>query len=76
MVVIATKVYVEGSARDRATDSLRAQLDDAVGDLDVSVDLGVRDDGFPSVTVSGPDAAAARNVLREAWGEEIGRAHV
>jgi len=69
MVVIATKVYVEGSARDRATDSLRAQLDDAVGDLDVSVDLGVRDDGFPSVTASGPDAAAARNVLRETWGE-------
>jgi hypothetical protein len=68
MVVLATKLYVEGEARERALDSLRAQIDDDVGGLDVEWTLGVRDDEFPSVTVEGADATAARNVLRETWG--------
>jgi hypothetical protein len=69
MVVLATKVYVEGGARERALDSLRSLVDDALGDLDVESDVGLRHDEFPSVTVEGPDAPVARNVLREEWGE-------
>ncbi|MEF8838045.1 MAG: DUF2110 family protein [Haloarculaceae archaeon] len=69
MVVLATRCYVEGDARQRALDSLRSLVNDALGDLEVAYDVGVRDDDFPSVTVEGPDATAARNVLREAWGE-------
>lgn len=68
MVVIATKCYVTGAARERALDSLQSLLADAVGDLDVTFDLGVRDDDFPSVTVEGSDATAARSLLREQWG--------
>jgi hypothetical protein len=68
MVVLATKVYVEGDARSRALDSLRSLVDNDVGALDVECDLGLRDDGFPSVTLSGPDETAARNLLAERWG--------
>ncbi|MFD1589212.1 DUF2110 family protein [Halorientalis brevis] len=69
MVVLATKLYVGGDARDRALDSLRSMIDNEVGDLDVTVDVGIRDDDFPSVTVDGDDAVVARNLLREEWGE-------
>ncbi len=69
MVVLATKCYVDGSARKRTLDSLTSLVADDLGDLDVSVDVGLRDDGFPSVTLSGPDETAARNVLRDRWGE-------
>jgi hypothetical protein len=69
MVVLASKCYVEGDARDRALDSLRSQLDDELGDLDVAYTAGVRDDDFVSVTISGDDATVARNVVRESWGE-------
>ncbi|PSQ19249.1 DUF2110 domain-containing protein [Halobacteriales archaeon QS_8_69_26] len=68
MVVLATKVYVEGEARDRALDGLGSLVADRVGALDVEWDLGLRHDGFPSVTVEGPDAAAARNLLAEEFG--------
>ena len=81
MVVLATKCYVSGDARERALDSLRSLVDDAVGDLDVEFEVGVRDDDFPSVTVEGPDAVAARNHLAEQWGEitshlEPGEVHI
>ena len=69
MVVLATKVYVEGDARERALRSLGAQVDNALGDLTVEYDVGVRHDDFPTVTVDGPDAVVARNLLREEWGE-------
>ncbi|WP_353633523.1 DUF2110 family protein [Halobacterium sp. NMX12-1] len=69
MVVLATKLYVEGDARERALDSLRSQVDNDVGDLDVEYDIGVRHDDFPTVTLEGPDEVAARNVLAETWGE-------
>lgn len=69
MVVLATKIYVAGDARERALDSLRSIVDDAIGELDVAFEIGRRRDGFSAVTVDGPDAAAARNVLREDWGE-------
>lgn len=66
--MLATKVYVEGDARDRAMASLGTLVEDALEDLDVDVAIGLRADEFPSVTVEGPDATAARNLLRETWG--------
>jgi len=71
MVVLATKVYVEGGARDRALDSLGALVENELGDLSVPAEVGLRHDGFPSVTLTGEDAAAARNLLREQWGEIV-----
>lgn len=68
MVVLATKLYIGGDARDRALDSLRSLVNNDIGDLDVEFDLGIRHDDFPSVTIEGPDAVAARNVLTEEWG--------
>ena len=68
MVVLATKCYVDGEARERALDGLTAMVGDDVGDLDVEYDVGVREDDFPAVTVDGADAVAARNLLRERWG--------
>src|SRR6056297_121509 len=69
MVVLATKLYVGGDARERSLDSLRSMINNEVGDLDVTVDVGIRDDDFPSVTIDGDDAVVARNLLREEWGE-------
>jgi len=69
MVVLATKCYVDGDARERALDSLASLVENDIGDLSVTVDIGLREDGFPAVTVEGEDATAARNVLRERWGE-------
>ena len=71
MVVLATKLYVDGSARERALDSLTSLVQNAVGDLDVEFEVGVRSDDFVSVTVSGEDAVVARNLLREEWGEVV-----
>jgi hypothetical protein len=68
MVVLATNVYVEGEARERAIDSLGSLVENDLGDLDTEWTIGVREDGFPSVTIDGPDAVVARNVLRERWG--------
>jgi len=68
MVVLATKVYVEGDARSRAMDSLRSLIANDLGELDVSVDVGLRHDEFPSITIDGPDTVAGRNLLRERWG--------
>ena len=68
MVVLATKCYVDGDARERALDGLRSLVDNAIGDLAVEYDIGVRHDDFPSVTVEGEDAVVARNVLDERWG--------
>jgi len=68
MVVLATKLYVGGDARERALDSLSAQVEDVLGDLDVEWSVGVREDDFPSVTVQGDDAPVARSLLGETWG--------
>lgn len=68
MVVLATKCYVDGDARERALTGLRSLIDNEIGDLTVEYELGVRRDGFPSVTVEGDDEIVARNVLREEWG--------
>jgi len=69
MVVLATKIYVSGTAKERTLDSLDSLVANDVGDLDVEWTVGLRHDGFPSVTLEGPDSTAARNVLRETWGE-------
>ncbi|WP_134670551.1 DUF2110 family protein [Halorussus marinus] len=69
MVVLATKLYVRGDARERALDGLRSLVDNAVGDLDADYTVGVRHDDFAVVTVEGEDAVVARNLLREEWGE-------
>lgn len=69
MVILATKLYVEGAARERALDALESLVTNDLGGLDVQWTIGIRDDGFPSVTVEGRDATAARNVLAERWGQ-------
>ncbi|MFC7019062.1 MULTISPECIES: DUF2110 family protein [Haloarcula] len=71
MVVLGTKVYVTGDARQRALDGLRSLVTNEFGELDVSFDVGHREDDFPTVTVDGPDATVARNLLREAFGELV-----
>ncbi|SDF94929.1 DUF2110 family protein [Halorientalis regularis] len=68
MVVLATKCYVGGDARERALDGLGSLIQNTVGDLDVTYEVGRRDDDFPSVTLEGEDAVVARNLLREEWG--------
>jgi hypothetical protein len=68
MVVLANKVYVTGDARDRTLRSLRGVVADRLGDLTVDIDVGLRHDDFPTVTVDGPDATVARNLLAEAFG--------
>jgi len=68
MVVLASKIYVDGDARERTLDGLHSMIDDDIGDLDASWEVGVRNDGFPSVTIEGTDDVAARNVLAERWG--------
>jgi len=71
MVVLATKLYVEGEARERAQDSLSSQVGNALADLDVEFEVGLRHDDFPTVTVEGPDATAARNLLAEEFGRIV-----
>jgi len=71
MVVLGAKVYVTGDARDRTLDGLRSLVGDRFGDLDVAYEVGHRDDDFPVVTVDGPDATVARNLLREEFGEMV-----
>ncbi|AGB15895.1 hypothetical protein Halru_1281 [Halovivax ruber XH-70] len=69
MVVLASKVYVQGDARERTLRSLESLVENALGELDVTYEIGVRHDDFPSVTVDGDDAVVARNLLRDEWGE-------
>ena len=71
MVVLGTKGYVTGDARQRALDGLRSLVTNEFGELDVSFDVGHREDDFPTVTVDGPDATVARNLLREEFGELV-----
>ncbi|UPW00209.1 DUF2110 family protein [Halorussus gelatinilyticus] len=69
MVVLATKVYVEGDARERSLDALRSLVANEIEDLDVEYTVGVRHDDFAVVTIEGDDEVVARNLLREAYGE-------
>ncbi|WP_336134777.1 DUF2110 family protein [Natronomonas amylolytica] len=81
MVILATKVYVEGEAKRRSLDSLESLVANDLADLDAEFTLGLRDDGFPSVTLTGEDAPAARSLLTEEWGaitphREVGETYV
>ncbi|WP_435182779.1 DUF2110 family protein [Halobellus sp. EA9] len=69
MVVLATKCYVSGDARERALDSFGSLVDNEVGDLDVDWAVEVREDDFLDVALSGEDATVAANALAETWGE-------
>ncbi|WP_132060540.1 DUF2110 family protein [Halorussus amylolyticus] len=69
MVVLATKVYVQGDARERALDGLQSLVNNTIGELDVEYTVGVRHDDFAVVTIEGDDEVIARNLLREEWGE-------
>ena len=71
MVVLATKCYLEGDARGRALDGMHSLVDNEVGDLRVEWTVGVRDDDFVQVDVSGADATVAENALAETWGEIV-----
>ncbi|ELY57274.1 hypothetical protein C491_10829 [Natronococcus amylolyticus DSM 10524] len=71
MVVLATKLYVEGDARERSLDSLRSLIGNEIGELDVAFDLSIREDDFPEVSLEGEDAVVAENVLREEFGEIV-----
>lgn len=66
MVVLATKLY--GDHTGRARESLESIVTNDIGALEVDFQIGVRHDNFPSVTIEGPDATAARNRLIERWG--------
>jgi hypothetical protein len=68
MVVLATKVYVDGDARERALRSLEGVVGDRLGDLEVSFEVGLRHDDFPTVTVEGTDETVARAALAEEFG--------
>lgn len=69
MVVLATKIYVASDARERAQRSLDALVRNTIGELEVEWEIGIRHDDFPTVTITGADAAVARAALREEWGE-------
>lgn len=71
MVVLGARVYVDGDARERAMDGLESLVAERTGDLSVEASVGLREDGFPSVTLDGPDATAARNLLIEEFGEVV-----
>ena len=68
MVVLATKLYVTGESKRRAMDSLGSLVENDLGELGVEFDVGLREDSFPSVTITGEDAPVARNLLEEEWG--------
>lgn len=71
MVVIATKCYVSGDARERALDGMNSLVGNAIGELHVDWQVGVRADQFVQVDVNGDDAEVARNVLADEWGEIV-----
>ncbi|CCC40606.1 DUF2110 family protein [Haloquadratum walsbyi C23] len=68
-VILGTKCYIDGSARDRALDSMESLIENDIGELTVSWGIDIRDDAFIHVTLTGADATAASNLLAETWGE-------
>ena len=83
MVILATKVYVEGEARERALDGLRSMVADDVGDLDVDAVVRpgetIDDEQVDGVVETGEHAAEiavehgedAATVLVDTGGEVI-----
>jgi len=68
-VVLARKIYVAGDAQERTLRSLNGQVGNHLSDLDVDVEIELREDGFPAVTLEGEDEVVARNLLAEAFDE-------
>lgn len=68
MVVLATKLYVTGESKRRAMDSLKSLVENDLAELEVDFSVGLRDDGFPSITITGEDAPVARHLLEAEWG--------
>ena len=62
MVVLATKCYIDGDARNRALDSLQSLVANDIGDLDVDYDIGVRDEERHEIRHLGEVAAPDRGV--------------
>lgn len=54
-VVLPTRIYVSGGAREAALDGLSSLIDNAVGDLAVETAVAVGDDQFPRVTIEPVD---------------------
>jgi len=71
MVVLGTKLYVDGDARERALDGLQSLVADRLAELDASADVGVRSDEFPEVHLEGADATVGENLLIEEFGEVV-----
>jgi len=72
MVVLATKCYVEGDARDRALDGMNSLVANDIGELDVDWQVGVpRRRLRAGGRERRGDAEVARNVLAETWGEIV-----
>jgi len=69
MVILATKIYVKGNARNRAIRSLDSIIFNDIGQLDVTYDLSFTPQNFPEITVNGEDEMVANNILIETWGE-------
>ncbi len=68
MVTLASKIYVDGDARQRAQKSLAGIIENLTADVVVDTDIEIGPDGFPTVTVEGPDATAVRSLLAETFG--------
>jgi Uncharacterized protein conserved in archaea len=68
-VILGTKCYVGGDARDRALDSMGSLIRNDIDELTVSWSVDIRDDEFITVTLTGSDATVASNLLAETWGE-------
>ncbi|MDZ7688973.1 MAG: DUF2110 family protein [Halobacteriales archaeon] len=68
-VVLNSKIYVGGEARERALDSARGVIADRVSELDFKHEVRLRDDDRPEVSGVGEDAEAAVAVLVEEFGE-------
>ncbi len=64
MVILATKIYVKGNARNRAIRSLDSIIFNDIGQLDVTYDLSFTPQNFPEITVNGEDEMVANNILR------------
>jgi hypothetical protein len=69
MVTLATKIYVNGDAKDRAIRSLNSIILNDIGGLEVDYKLDLTDNLFPKISITGEDELVANNVLISQWGE-------
>tara|TARA_B110000263_G_scaffold227878_1_gene220540 strand:- start:94 stop:762 length:669 start_codon:yes stop_codon:yes gene_type:complete len=69
MVILATKIYVNGDAKERAIRSLNSMILNDIGELEVDYKLELTDNSFPKISITGEDELVANNVLISQWGE-------